>query len=100
MILAILEQSASFMCLYARSPGDLGGQNGQTNSHSGWVGRNVLLCSGHDSGSGISGMIGIFKYERNSNSGGIEYLKLALDRVVCDCLIILSLLLFRMFTHG
>lgn len=56
------EQSGSFMCLCARSPGDLGGQDGQKNSHSGWVGRNVLLCSGHDSRPGISGMIGIFTY--------------------------------------
>jgi len=67
-------QSGSLLCLYARSPGDHGGQNGQTNSHSDWVGRNVLLCSGHDSGHGISGkmvaflnMENIYKMEKTIN---------------------------------
>lgn len=90
------------MCWHACSTGDLGGQNGQTNAYSGWVGRNVLLCSGHDSGPGISGKICIFKYERkpkyngeNSNSW-VRVSKIIMRQsrtglLFCVCYIILSL---------
>ncbi len=48
--------------------GDVGGQNGQTDSHYCWIGRNVLLCCGHDSGPGFSGMICIFSFKRQQNN--------------------------------
>ncbi|XP_059357889.1 solute carrier family 2, facilitated glucose transporter member 2-like isoform X2 [Carassius carassius] len=37
--------------------GDLGGQSGQTDSHFGRIGRDVLQCCGHDSGPGFSGRL-------------------------------------------